>query len=448
MIDAPPTSAGVIGIAEFARLMQPLMPDGRGPRPHHICCAVSGGADSMALTLLAARWAARRQIAITALSVDHGLRRRSKAEARKVGFWLSERGIAHKVLTWRGAKPQSNIQARAREARYRLLGDWCRRHGVQDLLLGHHQDDQAETVILRLMRGSGVDGLAAMAPLTMRDGLRILRPLLGVPKARLTATCAKFKQPWIEDPSNRDDQFARVRVRKLMAEFEAEGLTSMRLAATAGRMAQARAALDGAAFDLLSSSVRMYPQGYAEIDTKPLSASPREIGLRALSMVLKHVGGAGYAPRFDRLNSVFDALRQNDLTRGRTLAGCHLAGQTDVVRVIRELRHIDRMALKAGAGVLWDGRFDVRLRKRRGVDADGLSVAAMGRAGWSDIRRQIRENERRNFNDTPPPILPSRVRQTLPALWRGADLLAVPHLGFAREATGRAFCAEFRFPHR
>ena len=146
-------------------------------------------------TLLAARWAARHQIAITALSVDHGLRRRSKAEARKLGFWLSERGIAQKVLTWRGAKPQSNIQARAREARYRLLGDWCRRHGVQDLLLGHHQDDQAETVILRLMRGSGVDGLAAMAPLTMRDGLRILRPLLGVPKARLTATCAKLQQP-------------------------------------------------------------------------------------------------------------------------------------------------------------------------------------------------------------------------------------------------------------
>jgi tRNA(Ile)-lysidine synthase len=394
----------------------------------------------MALTLLAAKWAAKRQISFTALTVDHGLRSESKAEARQVGAWLAARDIPHKILTWRGSKPGSNVQAMARQARYQLLADWCRRHGVIDLLVAHHQEDQAETLMLRLMRGSGVDGLAAMMPVARRNNIRLLRPLLGTPKSRLQASCKKFRQAWVDDPANQNDSFARVRVRKLMTDYAGDGLTAERLSATATRMAQAAAALDQAAQDLLAGAVRFYPEGYAEIDANRLPATPREIGLRTLARVLGAVGGGEYRPRYDRLNSIFDAVCSHTLGRGRTLAGCHLMADKNLVRVMRENRHIEPLALKAGAALLWDGRFEVRLGKVRGGNNTGLQVDALGRAKWSEVRAQINETG----VDQRLPRLPAKVRQCLPALWRGNELLAVPQLGFSKNASGRAFKATFR----
>ena len=398
----------------------------------------------MALAVLAAGWAAKRQITFTALTVDHGLRAGSRAEARQVGAWLAARGISHKVLTWRGDKPGSNVQAMARDARYRLLGDWCRRHGVIDLLVAHHQEDQAETLMLRLMRGSGVDGLAAMMPVVQRNNIRLLRPLLATPKSRLQATCKKFRQDWVDDPSNRSDNFARVRVRNLMADHAGDGLTAKRLSATAARMAQAAAALDRVAQELLGNAVTFFPEGYAEIEVNPLSAAPREIGLRTLARCLGVVGGGDYRPRYDRLNSVYDALCSGSLARGRTLAGCHLVAENKFVRVMRENRHIEPVALKSRAAVLWDGRFEVRLGKVRGVDQTGLQVDVLGRTKWPGVRAQLS-----GFDvDQSLARLPAKVRQCLPALWRRDELLAVPQLGFAKNTTGRAFKATFCLPQK
>jgi len=396
----------------------------------------------MALAMLAAKWAAKRKITFTALTVDHGLRSGSRTEARQVGAWLAAQGISHKVLTWRGNKPGSNVQAMARDARYRLLGDWCRRHGVIDLLVAHHQEDQAETLMLRLMRGSGVDGLAAMMPVAWRNNIRLLRPLLGTPKSRLQATCTKFRQSWVDDPSNQDNSFARVRVRKLMADYGGDGLTAERLSATAARMAQAAAALDQAAQELLGNAVTFFPEGYAEIDANRLSAAPREIGLRALARCLGAVGGGIYRPRYDRLNGIFDALYGGSLKRGRTLAGCHLVVEKNRVRVMRENRHIEPVALMPGAVLLWDGRYDVRLGRLRGADTNGLQVDALGRVKWAEVRGQLT-----GFGvDQCLSRLPAKVRQCLPALWRGDELLAVPQLGFAKNDLGRAFNATYCLP--
>ena len=436
-------STAAIGVAEFSGLMRALGLAGGADKPAHICVGVSGGSDSMALTLLTAQWAAKRGIAFTALSVDHGLRPGARAEARKVGAWLNARGIAHQILTWRGAKPTANVQAVARDARYRLLGAWCCRHGVSQLLLAHHLADQAETFLLRLVRGSGVDGLAAMAAVAERDGLVLMRPLLGVEKSRLSATCDKFNQPWIDDPSNQSERFARVRMRRLMAAFEDEGLSPTRLAATAARMAQAVTALEDASLECVARAVTFHPQGYAEIDAGQIVTAAREIGLRALSHVLKTVGGGQYRPRYDRLNDVFDALAQGTLQRGRTLAGCHLTAEKDVVRVVRENRHVADMPLAPGGAVRWDGRFDVRLAKHRGAAGGGYHVGVMGRGPWPEVRRLLLKNEVQDGADRPALTLPSRVRLTLPALWRGAELLSVPHLGFAKGAAGQAFKADF-----
>ena len=213
-----------LGDAEFAVLIERL--GAFEPAPH-VAVGVSGGPDSLALALLAAGWTRRRGGRLTALIVDHGLRAKSAREAATVARWLDARGIAHAVLRWDGAKPSSAIQARAREARHAILAEWCRRAGVLHLLLAHHRDDQLETALLRRARASGPDGLAAMAPVVERESLRILRPLLPIASARLRATLRALGQDWIDDPSNRNDAFARVRIRAELAQYAAAAIDGL-----------------------------------------------------------------------------------------------------------------------------------------------------------------------------------------------------------------------------
>ncbi|MBF0335348.1 MAG: tRNA lysidine(34) synthetase TilS, partial [Alphaproteobacteria bacterium] len=207
-----PVTAGLED-EEFAGLMARLGPF--EPRPA-IAVALSGGADSMALALLADRWAAARGGVAHALTVDHRLRPESGAEAAQVAAWMASLGIGHHILARMGERPVGDLQAAARAARHALLEDWCRARGVPHLLLAHHREDQAETLLLRLARGSGLDGLAAMAPIAERPFARLLRPLLDVPRARLEATLERAGQSWIDDPSNADRAYARVRLRGLM----------------------------------------------------------------------------------------------------------------------------------------------------------------------------------------------------------------------------------------
>jgi tRNA(Ile)-lysidine synthase len=203
--------------AAFAAVLAPLWPKGAGAA----AVAVSGGADSLALTLLMRDWAAAHGVALTALTVDHGLRPESTAEARQVGAWLAARGISHQVLAWDGDKPTANIQATARQARYDLLTSWCRARGAPVLLLGHHADDQIETFLLRLGRGSGLRGLSAMRAIEKRNDIMVLRPFLATPKQALLETLRTCGQPWLDDPSNFDMRFRRSHVRALAAQLPA-----------------------------------------------------------------------------------------------------------------------------------------------------------------------------------------------------------------------------------
>ncbi len=188
-----------------------------GPFEHHprLAVAVSGGADSMALVLLAKAWTESRKGSLLALTVDHGLRSNSRDEAEIVGQWLHALGIAHEILTWNDAKPATGRQEAGRAARYRLLLDRCRAGGILHLMLGHHRDDQAETVLLRIAAGSGIDGLAAMTEVRTTPYARLLRPLLGVPRASLEAILVSRGQGWVDDPSNHNSDFQRVRLRNL-----------------------------------------------------------------------------------------------------------------------------------------------------------------------------------------------------------------------------------------
>ncbi len=311
-------------------MMAPFAPFEDRP---HLAVAVSGGADSMALALLADRWARTRHGRITALTVDHGLRADASAEARQVAKWLQGRGIVHVTLRWTGRKPATGIEAAARGARYPLLAEWCAGKGVLHLLTAHHREDQAETVALRAARLSGPDGRAGMAAIGEREELRLLRPLLPVGRDRLRATLDQERQGWIEDPMNRDPTFARARLRLAGT---ASGADAARLARAARTAGIGRAAREKDVANLLARAAAPDRSGGIVVDAAALAAADVEIGRRALARLVLAVGGGAYPPRSERLAALHASLRAGTLDRARTLGGCRFAVACGRLRVTRE----------------------------------------------------------------------------------------------------------------
>ena len=208
------------------------------------------------------------------------------------------------------------------------MGDWCRRNGIRCLFVAHSMDDQAETFLLRLMRGSGVDGLAAMAlvgryPVPEREDLLLARPLLSVPRTRLRGYLLKRGEDWFEDKMNTDDRFARVRLRESWPALRDMGFSAERISAAARHLARARIVLDRDTRDLLDRASRV-DGATVFLDADTVTAAPEEIGLRALAQVLMQVSGQFYRPRFDRLERLIAAIRLGNLRGGRTLHGCYI----------------------------------------------------------------------------------------------------------------------------
>ncbi len=421
-----PRGNGMIDLDALLGVAAPFEPSPR------IAVAVSGGADSMALAVLAARWTNAHGGRTTGLIVDHGLRSGSAAEALQVAGWLDRRGIERRILKWRGEKPETGIQATAREARYRLLTAWCRRNHVFHLLVGHHLEDQAETFVLRLERGSGLDGLAAMPAVIEMPWLRIVRPLLGLSRARLRDFLAAENQDWVEDPSNRDAAFARVRVRRALSALgtgrHGDDTVNRRLAGAAARLGHARHELERETARLLARTVTVYPVGHAIVDMATIVAAPSEIGRRALSRIVTCIGGRAYAPRLERLERLHARVADGRLGRGATLGGCLLSPGRDGVLVAREPQAIrERLVVHVPGEAIWDGRFRLSLRSAGSGRRATLVVAALGQDGWSKLAE--RRSEFRKIT------IPGRVRHGLPALWLNGRLVGVPHLGYRARAT-------------
>lgn len=299
--------------------------------------AVSGGPDSIALMLLAARWPLAAQKRIEIATVDHGLRAEAAREAAQVGDWARARGFVHHILRWQGKKPTTRIQERAREARYRLLCACAREIGASAIVTAHHADDQAETVLFRLTRGSGTAGLAAMAAESRIEGLPLLRPLLRFRKAELEKVCAAAGQDFVSDPSNENPAYARVRLRRLAATLAAEGLDSKALLRLSARAARAEEALawsaERAALELPAEreTKRFYVAAAA------LRALPRELLLRLLAAEIARIGGG--EPRLERLERAGEGLAAALAAERRfktTLGGAIVTLEGDAVAIAPE----------------------------------------------------------------------------------------------------------------
>jgi tRNA(Ile)-lysidine synthase len=258
---------------------------------------------------LAARWAKALQTPprLSVLTVDHGFRTAAAAEARQVVSWAEALGLSAHVMASPFGRPDSGLQQKARTMRYRLMAEWCRGAGAELLVTAHTREDQAETLLMRLARGSGVIGLAAMTAEGMtEDGFPLARPLLDVSGARLRATLRAADHPWIEDPSNENTQFERVRLRKMMPELAEIGLTAEALARSAQRLGRAAKPLLGSSENLFARAIELRPQGYALVDLAEFQAEEAEIRILVLQRLLRILGGTNDVPRLSEIEGLAD----------------------------------------------------------------------------------------------------------------------------------------------
>ena len=398
-----------------------------------IAVAVSGGGDSIALAVLVQAWVKARNGEMLVLTVDHNLRPESAGEAIDVQVLMKERGIAHEILIWKGNKPSTHVQELAREARYALLLQACRRHGFPLLAVAHNLEDQIETFWMRLAHGSGIDGLSAMAPVRDLGGVSIIRPLLSFSREQLRATCTHHRIKWIEDPSNQNEKYLRVKLRQFEKTLADEGLTPARLSQTLQKLEDAREALQIMADQAASQCVLLHPEGYATLKISDWKSQPREVQRRILWQALKTIAVAPYPAGFEAMEQTRLDLH-NPSFAGKTLSGCEIfPGKKDEILIAREADAVEGR-LRAEEGKIWDGRFIIS-----GFHAgspqmlslpESLEVGALGGAGLSELRKG-------GISLPKLEALPFKIKRVLPALWQGENLLAVPHLSYYSPACPR-----------
>jgi tRNA(Ile)-lysidine synthase len=308
--------------------------------------AVSGGPDSVALIALLAEWAGQGRTRLLAVTVDHGLRPEAAQEALMVGELCAGLGVEHRTRRWLGDKPQTALQEKARAARYALLAEEARSSGATAIVTAHTADDQAETLLMRLAAGSGLAGLAGMAPRSAVNGIVLARPLLAIAKSRLVATCEARGLSFVRDPSNDDPRFTRIRWRRLLPELAEAGLTAGRLGQLSHRLARADEALDRLALRALAAVPAGGEVGQRWFDFARLCQEPEEIVIRSLALALRAAQDGDAETevplRLARLEDCTQALiaaaREGRALR-RTLGGFRLSlAGAGVLTLVREGR--------------------------------------------------------------------------------------------------------------
>ncbi|MCC1493908.1 tRNA lysidine(34) synthetase TilS [Cognatishimia sp. F0-27] len=420
--------------------------------PEHLALAVSGGGDSMAMLTLAHNWTHRWGVSLWVVTVDHGLRDGSAAEAEMVAQECALLGHPHATLRWRW-DGQGNLQDAARRGRLALIDRW--RNGIEHVLMAHTRDDLAETFLMRLARGSGVEGLSAMAatryvvphphagknalspdevtqtadppsparrvagvPAVSR-GFHIVRPCLEISRSDLRHYLETLKGRWVEDPSNDDPRFARVRIRQAAETLEALGLDAATLSDTAARMARAQVALRARAAQVWATigqeeRVGRIATGALLFDRDGFETVERDTQLRLLAAGVQWVSSTVLRPRMEALEGLLDRVLGGG---AGTLQGCEAVMERDRLCVFREFQAVRSETCGAASGVLWDGRW------RATATADpGVEIRALGEDGWRQVPQKPEEAP------------PFRSARSLPALWRGANLIACPALAFGEAA--------------
>ena len=403
---------------EFLKLMRGSNKNGKY---RHVAVGVSGGVDSLALCLLAHTWGEQNGVKLTALTVDHGLRKESAREAAQVKSWLTRRGIPHVTLVLDQPFPRYGIQAFARKWRFQLLGDWCRINLVDVVMLAHTIEDQMETICMRILADSGSEGLSGMRRNTVVGGLRILRPLLKIPKGRLVATCRTLNQDWVVDPSNQDTTYSRVKIRQLMPYIEKTGLESNKMIRLASAMEKLRNGFDNFSASFIKNNGGILKTGIAWINVSSFEKMPTKFKELLLLRLLVTIGGASWPSSKKKINRLLDSLKKEKVTRS-TLGGCvidkTILGKIWIYREIK--RRCLSVVIMPGEKRRWDNRFEVFQNFDR-----KLILEPLGEQGWRTIKRKGRSG----FSDIFDFSMPFHARITIPVARSLDDSLIIPHFG-------------------
>ncbi|MBR4932480.1 MAG: tRNA lysidine(34) synthetase TilS [Alphaproteobacteria bacterium] len=336
----------VLNLDDFNKLMQPFgLLNGM-----HIAVGISGGADSLCLTLLLSEWAKQNNIDLTALTVNHNLRTVAAQEAEDVHHFLTQKNIHHVILTNQKPIPESGLEVYARQIRYDLLTDYCRKHQIFDLFLAHHQADQAETFLLRLAKSTGLNGLSGMRITSVRNGLKIHRPLLSVSKQDLTDTLNASQITWVEDEMNADERYERVKWRHFLPVLAEKGVSLSAIAQTMQRLSRADEALAEYTEAFINKNVWIDFRGFARLPVEKWQLLPAEIKIRVVMDLIQQIG---QSDKQISLKSVEHLC--NKLPCSATIGNCVFVPHKTGLYIGKE-KHLMpvQKSVKAGETIVWD----------------------------------------------------------------------------------------------
>ena len=377
--------------------------------PQRIGIAVSGGSDSTALLHLYHQASTLLGTSLRAVTVDHALRAESASEAAAVGAMCQSLGIPHDTLRWDHGAIVGNLQDQARQARYRLIAAWARENGLDHIAIGHTADDQAETFLMGLSRAAGLDGLTGMRPKWRADGITFHRPLLTISRADLRAYLIRHSVAWVDDPSNENDRFTRVKARRALHALRPLGITVDRLSDTIQHLAMAQQSLRQNALTAWISAGHE-EAGAVHFNWAKLLRFGGEVERRLLLAAIDHIAGNPYPPRAEKMFNLRLAISQG---RGGTLHGCRVTVADGIVSIYREPKAVK--TLQTASTEIWDNRWHMI-----GPHAPDLTIRALGTEGL------------RGCPDWRALNIPRHALLVSPAIWRGDALIAAPLAGFAQ----------------
>ena len=377
-----------------------------------IALAVSGGRDSMALMYLVYRWKAHLalNIEIEVLTVNHNLRKAAEDECGFVQKIAKNYGFKHKVLIWEHEHVETSIQEKARKARYQLMLDYVREENIDTILTAHTSDDNIETFIMRLAKGSGLDGLKSINVIRHADGIQIERPLLSLSRSLTTEILRSTGNEWLDDPTNEDERFERVKIRNNISSLSSLNISSGNLTKTIQRLTRAHESISFFTNLVSQELVELSELGHADVNFDKLRNYPKEIILRVLAKALTDINGGTVS--LSSLEAVFAELIKTE--RCKTLNGCQIIPQKNKYVIVRENRGISPAEIKINERISWDGRFDVHLKS---CDNTNIVIDQIGNA--DDLRTMI--------DGTSFQSMPKYVLRTLPGGFIKDKLVLLPN---------------------
>ena len=387
-----------------------------------IALAVSGGPDSIAMMFLTSQSKKIKKENVTILTVDHDLRKDSRKEANLVMQNAKKIGFKCKILKWKGLKPTSGIQEAARRSRYDMMLSWCKENNVKKLFLAHHMDDQVETFLMRLSKGSGIDGLSSMSKKSNKENINIIRPFLEIPKVKLVEIANFSKMKWISDPSNSNLSYQRSRIRKLIPALSKEGIDSHHINLAIKRMDSAKDTLVKITNRDISKYVKNMEDIAYSLSYEAIDELSSEILLRILDRVIMVASGSIYPPRRAKVESILSWLKSDSKVTAKTLSGTVIRKRKDYIIFYRELKSSQRspnIYPLTSRYLSWDNRFCIKLNKSK-----KLEVRSLGDKGVK-ILKSKKILKKKGLNN-----IPLSAWKSAPGVWSKKRLISVPSLRY------------------